>query len=193
MAISETLAAKLEGYRIGPRIRALRNAKDLTLVQLGERTGLSPGLLSKIERGQLVPTLPTLQRIALVFGVGLERFFEVEKRSVYAVVRRQDRLRLPDGPGKATPSYFFESLDFPVTDRRMEAYFAEFPAGPRPLRRTNTRASSSPTSCQAGWESRSGKRPPCGSNSANSVCFRSRQRPTSTSRTRPTALRRSSS
>ena len=129
MAISETLAAELGQYRIGPRIRALRNAKTLTLVELGEHTGLSPGLLSKIERSQLVPTLPTLQRIALVFGVGLERFFEAEKRPVYAVVRRQDRLRLPDGPGKATPSYFFESLDFPVTDRRMDAYLAEFPAG----------------------------------------------------------------
>ena len=41
------------------------------LAQLGKHTGLSPGLLSKIERGQLFPTLPTLLRIALVFGEGL--------------------------------------------------------------------------------------------------------------------------
>jgi len=132
MPISETLATQLEQYRIGPKIRALRKAKNLGLVQLGEHTGLSPGLLSKIERGQLVPTLPTLQRIALVFGVGLERFFEVGERPAYAVVRRRDRMRLPDAPGKPTPSYFFESLDFPVTDRRMEAYLAEFPAGAPP-------------------------------------------------------------
>jgi hypothetical protein len=32
-------------------------------------------MLSKIERGQLFPTLPTLLRIAMVFGVGLEHFF----------------------------------------------------------------------------------------------------------------------
>jgi mannose-6-phosphate isomerase-like protein (cupin superfamily) len=37
-------------------------------------------------------------------------------------------MRLPDRPGTGTPSYFFESLDFPVTDRLMEAYLAEFPA-----------------------------------------------------------------
>jgi transcriptional regulator with XRE-family HTH domain len=126
--ISETLAAGLEQYRIGPKIRALRKAKKLALVQLGQHSGLSPGLLSKIERGQLVPTLPTLLRIALVFGVGLEHFFEPEKRPVVAVVRRRERMRLPDRPGAGTPSYFFESLDFPVTDRLMEAYLAEFPA-----------------------------------------------------------------
>lgn len=128
MAISETLASGLEEYRIGPKIRTLRHSKKLSLMQLGDHSGLSPGLLSKLERGQLVPTLPTLLRIALVFGVGLEHFFAPEKRPVVAVVRREDRLRLPDQPGRDIPSYFFESLDFPVTDRLMEAYLAEFPA-----------------------------------------------------------------
>ena len=127
--ISETLAEGLEQYRIGPKVRALRKAKQLGLVQLGEHSGLSPGLLSKIERGQLVPTLPTLLRIALVFGVGLEHFFAPGERPAVAVVRRKDRLRLPDRPGASVPAYFFESLDFPVTDRQMEAYLASFPAG----------------------------------------------------------------
>ena len=56
--LSETLAAGLEHYKIGPKIRALRLKKKLGLVQLGEHTGLSPGMLSKIERGALFPTLP---------------------------------------------------------------------------------------------------------------------------------------
>jgi transcriptional regulator with XRE-family HTH domain len=128
--ISETLAAELAQYRIGAKIRALRKGKKLGLVQLGEHTGLSPGLLSKIERGQIVPTLPTLLRIALVFGVGLEHFFaEGLDRPAIAVVRSDQRIRLPDRPGAAEPSYRFESLNYPVTDRRMEAFFAEFPAG----------------------------------------------------------------
>jgi transcriptional regulator with XRE-family HTH domain len=130
--ISETLAEGLERYRIGPKIRTLRKAKKLGLVQLGEHSGLSPGLLSKIERGQIVPTLPTLLRIALVFGVGLEHFFAPEDTPEIAVARRADRLRLPDRPGKAPPSYFFESLDFPAADPSMDAYLAEFPAGAPP-------------------------------------------------------------
>lgn len=125
--LSDTLADGLASYRIGPKIRALRQKKDLGLVQLGEHTGISSGMLSKIERGQLFPTLPTLLKIALVFGVGLDHFFVDDSEApIIAVVRKEDRLRLPDRPGETSPAYFFESLDFPVTDRKMEAYFAAF-------------------------------------------------------------------
>lgn len=130
--ISDTIAAGLEPYRIGPKLRALRKAKKLGLVQLGEHSGLSPGLLSKIERGHIVPTLPTLLRVALVFGVGLEHFFEAGERPTVSVVRRHERLRLPDRPGSDQPSYFFESLDFAAKDRSTEAYLADFPAGAPP-------------------------------------------------------------
>ncbi len=131
--LSETLAAGLESYQIGPKIRALRLKKNLGLVQLGGHTGLSSGMLSKIERGQLFPTLPTLLKIALVFGVGLDHFFvDQGEKPTLAVVRKKDRLRLPDRPGEGSPSYFFESLDFPVTDRKMEAYYAEFEGKPEP-------------------------------------------------------------
>jgi transcriptional regulator with XRE-family HTH domain len=127
--LSETLADGLGQYGIGAKIRALRQGKKLGLVQLGEHTGLSPAMLSKIERGQLIPTLPTLLRIAMVFGVGLDHFFaEPPDRPKVAVVRKSERLRLPDRPREETPSYFFESLDFPVTDRKLQAYYAEFPA-----------------------------------------------------------------
>ena len=131
--LSDTLAAGLVGYQIGPKIKKLRLKKDLGLVQLGTHTGLSSGMLSKIERGQLFPTLPTLLKIAMVFGVGLEHFF-VDQNDVplKAVVRKKDRLRLPDRPGKEIPSYFFESLDFPAADRKMEAYYAEFDGPPEP-------------------------------------------------------------
>ncbi|MGB6390038.1 MAG: cupin domain-containing protein, partial [Methyloceanibacter sp.] len=113
---------------------SVRPESALGLVQLGEHTDLSAGLLSKIERGKLIPTLPTLLKIALVFGVGLEHFFvDSRERPTLAVVRKKDRLRLPDRPGEESPSYFFESLDFPVTDRKMEAYYAEFKAHAKPM------------------------------------------------------------
>jgi quercetin dioxygenase-like cupin family protein len=90
-------------------------------------------MLSKIERGQVFPTLPTLLRIALVFGVGLEHFFtDSADRRVAAIVRAKDRLRLPDRPDQKNPAYFFESLDFPVNDRKLESYYAEFPTGAGP-------------------------------------------------------------
>ena len=124
--LSETLTTALTSYAIGPKIRALRLRRKLGLTQLGKHTGLSPALLSKIERGQIFPTLPTLQRVAMVFGVGLEHFFRADtERPQVAVVRKADRVRLPDKPGRTSPAYFFESLDYPVINRKLNAYYVE--------------------------------------------------------------------
>lgn len=125
--ISKTLADGLAKYGIGEKLRALRLRKKIGLVDLGKHTGLSPALLSKIENGKLVPTLPTLLRISLVYSVGLDYFFTPEDEGpVLSVVRRKERLRLPDAPGGTDVNYFFESLDFPAKDRRLNAYYAEF-------------------------------------------------------------------
>lgn len=126
--LSDTLTTELERYRIGDRIRTLRLKKKLGLVQLGEHTGLSPAMLSKIERGQLFPTLPTLLRIALVFGVELDHFFNKAEARV-AVTRASERIKLPIPARADPPSYFFESLDYPLPDRRIESYLADFPEG----------------------------------------------------------------
>ena len=97
------------------------------LVELGKHAGLSPAMLSKLERGKLYPTLPTLLRISMVFGVGLEHFFTDErKRHVVAIARKKERLRFPESTGTGSIAYQFESLDFKATDRKLNAFLAEF-------------------------------------------------------------------
>ncbi len=124
--LSDTVREGLEKYRIGERIRTMRLKKKLGLVELGQHTGLSPALLSKIERGKMFPTLPTLLRIALVFSVELDTFFATDDAPVASVVRRRDRQRFPQRPNQKNVNFHFESLDYPVTERAMSAYFAEF-------------------------------------------------------------------
>jgi len=123
---SDTITAGLRNYAIGSKLRRLRLRKSMGLVELGKHTGLSPALLSKLERDLMHPTLPTLLRIAMVFSVGLEYFFNPEPRPVLEIVRRKDRLRFPDSPDARKVGYYFESLDFPVPDRALNSYFAEF-------------------------------------------------------------------
>jgi len=125
--LSKTLEQGLFEYSIGEKLRALRLRKKIGLVDLGKHTGLSPALLSKIENGKLFPTLPTLLRIAMVYGVGLEHFFAPkESGPVLAVVRRKERRSFPQSADSTDISYNFESLDFPAKDRRLNAYYAEF-------------------------------------------------------------------
>jgi transcriptional regulator with XRE-family HTH domain len=121
------LKDELDGYGIGAKLRGLRLRKKLGLVELGRHTGLSPGLLSKLERDKMTPTLPTLLRIAMVFNVELDYFFaDHRKRRVCAVVRRTARQRFPEAPGVAAPAYHFESLTFPVAEPKCQAYVATF-------------------------------------------------------------------
>ena len=134
--LSQTLQDGLKAYAIGPKIRAIRLKKKMGLVELGKHTGLSPAMLSKIERGQLFPTLPTLLRIALVFSVGLDYFFAgAREKPLVAVVRKAERVQLPERQDGKDMSYRFESLDYPATERRFNSYYAEF----LPVARDNVR------------------------------------------------------
>lgn len=125
--LTPTLADGLRSYAIGEKLRALRLRKKMGLVALGQHTKLSPALISKIECGKLFPTLPTLLRIAMVFSVGVDFFFtDDRKRRVLAISRHKERLKFPEGAKANEASYSFESLDFGATERKLNAYFAEF-------------------------------------------------------------------
>ena len=125
--VTKAIDDGLRPYSIGEKLRSLRLRKSMGLVELGRHTGLSAALLSKLERGKLYPTLPTLLRIAMVFSVGLDYFFTDErKRRVVAIVRKKERVRFPDRPGTSDISYFFECLDYPATERKMSAFTADF-------------------------------------------------------------------
>jgi transcriptional regulator with XRE-family HTH domain len=129
--VNKTITDGLRPYALGEKLRGLRLKKSMGLVELGKHTGLSPAMLSKLERGKLFPTLPTLLRIAMVFSVGLDYFFTDErKRHVVAIVRKKDRLRFAENMGSGGTAYYFESLDFPANQRKFNVFLAEFDTGP---------------------------------------------------------------
>src|SRR5579884_2613291 len=99
----------ITAYEIGQKLRQLRLGKKIPLVDLGKHTGLSASMLSQLENGKLIPTLPTLARIAMVFDVGLDHFFSDKRsRRVFSIVRAEERLKFPDFPEHPVPGYFFE-------------------------------------------------------------------------------------
>jgi transcriptional regulator with XRE-family HTH domain len=124
----ETIQRVLSAYELGQKLRKLRLKKKLGLVELGRHTGLSASMLSQLENGKLIPTLPTLARIAMVFDVGLEYFFvdSAERRSFH-LVRAAERIRFPEKSELKSPGYFFESLAFAASNKGLQGYWAEFP------------------------------------------------------------------
>jgi transcriptional regulator with XRE-family HTH domain len=117
----------LRPHAIADKLRTLRLRRSMGLAQLAEHTGLSSAMLSRLENGRLVPTLPTLTRIALVFSIGLDYFFsDPRKRHAVAVVRHNERKVFPADPKSTQVPWHFESLDFRVNERKLNGYLAHF-------------------------------------------------------------------
>ena len=63
---------------IGQRIRQLRESRGMTQTQLQTCSRVSRSYLSRIESGQMTPSLGTLEKISEPLGIGLKRFFVPE-------------------------------------------------------------------------------------------------------------------
>jgi transcriptional regulator with XRE-family HTH domain len=131
MPIPDALRTELAQYLIGQKVRALRLRRSMGLTQLGQRTGLSPALLSKIENGKLVPTIATLLRIANVFDVTLDHFFQNEhRRRIIAVTRKVEREASAEHRLLTEDGYDLARLDLGGGDRKFQPYLAEFAPSP---------------------------------------------------------------
>lgn len=64
---------------VGPRIRRLRQRKNLSLKQLAERSGVSAAAIHKIERNSMVPTITTLMRLAAGLNRSVSYFVSEEE------------------------------------------------------------------------------------------------------------------
>jgi len=60
---------------IGREVRNFRRKQEITVAELSATTGLSIGMLSKIENGNTSPSLTTLQTLANALSVPLTAFF----------------------------------------------------------------------------------------------------------------------
>jgi len=99
---------------IGPRVRALREAMDLSLRDLAERSGVSAPMLSQVERGETSPTLQVASRIAAGLELRLSQLLRLDEQGVVSIVRAGERRR--GGGGDHT----VEVLTPPLPGQRAE-------------------------------------------------------------------------
>jgi transcriptional regulator with XRE-family HTH domain len=60
---------------LGTQVRILRRRAELTVADLAHTAGISPGMLSKIENGQISPSLSTLQALSQALNVPITQLF----------------------------------------------------------------------------------------------------------------------
>ncbi|MFC4619896.1 helix-turn-helix domain-containing protein [Camelliibacillus cellulosilyticus] len=82
--------------QIGKKIKNLRLKKGLTQEELGERTDLSKGYISQLERDLSSPSLETFFNILEVLGCTPKAFFDDEEREQKVVYREDDQTYFVD-------------------------------------------------------------------------------------------------
>ena len=104
----------VNGHVFGTRIRHLREAMDLSLRDLAERSGVSAPMLSQVERGETSPTLAVAERIAGGLELSLSQLLRLDETDGVSVVRAAERRR---GGG---PRHRYEVLTPPLPGLRAE-------------------------------------------------------------------------
>ena len=112
---------------LGTRIRALREAMDLSLRDLAERSGVSAPMLPQVERGETSPTLQVAARIAAGLELRLSQLLRLDEEGAVTVVRKSERRKGPTG----AHGHGYEILSPPLPGQRAELSRHTLAAGAR--------------------------------------------------------------
>src|SRR5215216_2757974 len=99
---------------IGPRVKALREAMDLSLRDLAGRSGVSAPMLSQVERGETSPTLQVAARIAGGLELKLSQLLRLDEGGSVSVVKAGE------GRTGGTGGHAYEILTPPLPGQRAE-------------------------------------------------------------------------
>lgn len=117
------MATGTERLVLGGAIRAKRRQQELTLADIGQRSGLSIGFLSQVERGLAVPSDAALEAIAAALGVAPAYFVAAPTAS--ARVTRPAHRGFDGADGDVRRAWL--SMSFP--GQELSATLAEIPPG----------------------------------------------------------------
>jgi transcriptional regulator with XRE-family HTH domain len=114
--MSSTDLASASPEALGARVRALREAMDLSLRDLAERSGVSAPMLSQVERGETSPTLQVAARIASGLELRLSQLLRLDEDGAVTIVRHDERRAGPP----AAEGHRYEVLTPPLPGQRAE-------------------------------------------------------------------------
>ena len=113
--MSSTDLAGASPEALGARVRALREAMNLSLRDLAERSGVSAPMLSQVERGETSPTLQLAARIASGLDLRLSQLLRLDEDGAVTIVRHDERRA-----GPAARGHSYEVLTPPLPGQRAE-------------------------------------------------------------------------
>jgi transcriptional regulator with XRE-family HTH domain len=103
---------------VGNKLKLLREKSQLSLRELGEKTGLSASFLSQLELGQVSPSLASLENISTALNVNITFFFDDQIKPDTIVMRKDDRKRIFSQGSKA----IIQPLAYEISKKKIEPF-----------------------------------------------------------------------
>lgn len=117
---------------IGEKIKSLRTAKEISIEELAERSGLAIEQIRRIEENIDIPSLAPLIKIARTLGVRLGTFLDDQINETGAVICRHgeedDTISFSNNAVDARQHLHYHSLSRSKTDRHMEPFVIDIDA-----------------------------------------------------------------
>jgi transcriptional regulator with XRE-family HTH domain len=117
---------------IGPRIKALRKEKGLSLEELCNLTGFDVAFLSQIEADEIKPQLGTVMRLSKALDSAFGRLVSGTGNLLYAVTRRGEQKTVARSTTRKGQQqlYTYKSLAPEVQGRHMEPLIVQLEENP---------------------------------------------------------------
>lgn len=117
---------------IGEKVKALRTAKEISLEELADRTGLAMEQITRIEENIDIPSLAPLVKLARALGVRLGTFLDDQTDETGPVICRKgeadDTISFSNNSIDSRQHMHYHSLSRSKTDRHMEPFIIDIDA-----------------------------------------------------------------
>lgn len=113
---------------VGEKIKSLRTAREISVQELAERSGLSEEQVIRIENNVDIPSLAPLIKIARALGARLGTFLDDQTELGAVVCRKQetnDTISFSNNAMDARSHMHYSSLSKSKADRHMEPFIVE--------------------------------------------------------------------
>jgi len=105
---------------IASNIRRLRELKSLSQKEVSAASGVPQGQYSRIENAKVEPAVSTLEKLAKVFEVSMNEFFQSDDIQEQINMPLLEKIKMIDQLGDDEKQALFKMIDLAISNKKMK-------------------------------------------------------------------------
>jgi len=105
---------------IANNIKRLRKLKELSQKEVSLSVNIPQGQYSRIENGKVMPTIPTLEKIADLFEVSISEFFKTDSEEEIVNMPLLEKIKIIDTLDDDEKEALLKLIDMAVSKKKLK-------------------------------------------------------------------------